>query len=384
MGKNRIIFLVIIGIFICFATSSFNTFASTKEELDKALEDMGQIQQELDSVNDDLSGLSDTQKTLKIRLNGLQSDLEEVVSELDLLEEELRNKEEEITVTGDKLVAAQAEEDEQYDAMKIRIQFMYEQGDSGYLDMIFSGHSFTQMLNKAVYVEKLSAYDRQKLDEYQEVVASVQEIKLALESEKEELLATQEKVLAKQDEAAKLVSNATDEVSSKQNEIDAVALEAAAKEKELKQQQQTVTELRKQYEAELALSQLAQNSYKRDISEVVFAEGDLKLMASIIYCEAGGEPYAGQLAVGSVIINRLLSSRYPDTLVGVIYQYKQFSPVGSGRLEIALTQNKATASCYQAATEAMSGVTNVGGCLYFRTPIAGVTPAYVIGGHIFY
>lgn len=83
------------------------------------------------------------------------------------------------------------------------------------------------------------------------------------------------------------------------------------------------------------------------------------------------------------MINRVLSSVYPDTITGVIYQRKQFSPVASGRLAIALNENKATAQCYQAADEAMSGVTNVGDCVYFRTPIEGLT-GISIGGHIFY
>ena len=107
------------------------------------------------------------------------------------------------------------------------------------------------------------------------------------------------------------------------------------------------------------------------------------LLANLIYCEAGGEPYDGQLAVASVVINRVRSSVYPNTVVGVIYQNKQFSPVASGRLELALATNKATSRCYQAADEAMSGVTNVGNCVYFRTPVEGLT-GINIGGHVFY
>ena len=106
-------------------------------------------------------------------------------------------------------------------------------------------------------------------------------------------------------------------------------------------------------------------------------------MANLIYCEAGGEPYVGQFAVGSVVINRVLSSQYPDTVVGVIYQNKQFSPVASGRLALALENDRATAKCYQAADEAMAGITNVGNCVYFRTPIEGLE-GIRIGGHIFY
>jgi spore germination cell wall hydrolase CwlJ-like protein len=128
---------------------------------------------------------------------------------------------------------------------------------------------------------------------------------------------------------------------------------------------------------------LARQSKWRNISEVTFEEGDRYLLANLIYCEAGGEPYEGQVAVGAVVINRLLSSRYPDTVTGVIYQRKQFSPVQLGMLANALAVNKATASCYRAADEAMAGVSNVGNCLYFRTPIPGLT-GIAIGGHIFY
>ena len=84
-----------------------------------------------------------------------------------------------------------------------------------------------------------------------------------------------------------------------------------------------------------------------------------------------------------MVINRVLSSVYPNTVSGVIYQKSQFSPAGSGRLALALAQNKATDSCYRAADEAMAGVTNVGGCVYFRTPIPGLT-GIQIGNHIFY
>jgi len=132
------------------------------------------------------------------------------------------------------------------------------------------------------------------------------------------------------------------------------------------------------------LAELAAQSSWRDISEVNFAEGDRYLLANLIYCEAGAEPYSGQVAVGSVVMNRVLSSVYPDTMVGVIYQSGQFSPVASGRLALALAEGRATASCYQAADEVMSGTTNVGNCVYFRTPIDGFTPKYTIGGHIFY
>ena len=89
------------------------------------------------------------------------------------------------------------------------------------------------------------------------------------------------------------------------------------------------------------------------------------------------------MAVGAVVMNRVMSSVFPDTVVGVIYQHKQFSPVASGRLALALAENHATDACYRAADAAMAGQTTVGNCLFFRTPIEGLTGTQ-IAGHIFY
>ena len=156
-----------------------------------------------------------------------------------------------------------------------------------------------------------------------------------------------------------------------------------AYEEEIKKKEEDLEYLKKKLAEEIAMSQAAANGTWRDISEVSFAEGDRRLLANLIYCEAGGEPYEGQVAVGSVVINRVLSSKYPDTVVGVIYQSGQFSPVASGRLDLALATDKATDSCYRAADAAMSGISNVGNCVYFRTPIEGLT-GINIGGHVFY
>lgn len=180
-----------------------------------------------------------------------------------------------------------------------------------------------------------------------------------------------------------LVSQTTANVASYANQIADAEETINALESMIDEQEQDIAALQKQYEEELAKSRLAAKSKWRDISEITFEEGDRKLMANIIYCEAGAEPYEGQVAVGAVVVNRVLSSVYPNTVVGVIYQKKQFSPVASGRLALALANDSATASCYKAADEAMSGTTNVGQCVYFRTPIPGLE-GIRIGGHIFY
>ena len=92
---------------------------------------------------------------------------------------------------------------------------------------------------------------------------------------------------------------------------------------------------------------------------------DLTLMAAIIYCEAGAEPYEAQLAVGAIIMNRL-ERGYASTLYGVIYQKGQFTPARNGKLARVIAQGKANASCYEAARAALAGEDNTNGCLRFN------------------
>ena len=111
-------------------------------------------------------------------------------------------------------------------------------------------------------------------------------------------------------------------------------------------------------------------------------EEDLYLLANIIYCEAGCEPYIGKVAVGNVVMNRVKSNRQPNTIQGVVYAKGQFSPVRNGSLDRALRRSSADESCYQAALEALSGAKPVGDKLFFRR--VNGRPGQVIGHHVFY
>ncbi len=122
---------------------------------------------------------------------------------------------------------------------------------------------------------------------------------------------------------------------------------------------------------------------KRVQGEAVSASVDeVTLLAAIIQCEAGGEKYEGQVAVGAVVMNRVKSSKFPNTIEGVIYQKGQFTPVKSGALAKRLS-GTIKQSCYDAAREALAGVDNTGGALYFRMKNLGRT-GLEIGCHVFY
>ena len=383
-GKQWIAVITAVASLLCaIPTTVYADVKDTEEKLNQAKEEKEKTQEALDQTEDELAGLQETTEGLKGQLNNLNTELTTVSNNLADLETQIDTKEGEIKVTGEELAAAKLVEEEQYAAMKKRIQFMYEKRVYVVLEMFFGSANFSDMLNRNDYIEQLSAYDREQLTLYQETRATIAAKEAELIAEKEELDALKVEVEAEQSRVAGLVSQTSGQIAGYQNEIAATEEEMLAYEKQLEEQQNTIEKLQKQLEEERRLSQLAAQSAWRDISDITFADGDRYLLANLIYCEAGNQPYAGQLAVGAVVINRVKSAVFPDTVVGVIYQNRQFSPVGSGRLALALAEDHATAACYKAADEAMSGATTVGDCLFFRTPIEGLT-GIQIGGHIFY
>ena len=354
-----------------------------KNRIEEAERNHQQTKDNLKNTQDNIDALTFVKDGLQGKLNQLTSQLTEVSDNLAELEDKIDSKNAEIETTTEDLNEAIAEENAQYEAMKARIKFIYEKKDQTYLDKLVSSTGFADAMNKAGYIEELAEYDRQKLDEFKATRQKVEELKAKLEDEKATLDEYHEETYAEQQKVAGYVSDTSSSITQYSGQIKQAEALADAIEEQAKQEAQDIAALKKQLAEEIAMSKLAAQSEWRDISEVQFAEGDRMLLANLIYCEAGNQPYAGQLAVGSVVINRVLSSVYPDTVVGVIYQNKQFSPVGDGHLALALAENKATAACYKAADEAMAGQTNVGNCVYFRTPVEGLS-GIQIGDHIFY
>ena len=109
---------------------------------------------------------------------------------------------------------------------------------------------------------------------------------------------------------------------------------------------------------------------------------EIKLLAALIQCEAVGESYVGQVAVGDVVMNRVADPRFPDSIVEVIYQPRQFSPIKTGKVERILANGDINESCLQAAREAYAGASVVDGCVSFRR--AGRVNGMVIGHHVFF
>ena len=386
-GKKAVAAMMAAVLLICaFPMPAFadnNKINELEDEIKRKKEEREQTKGEINERKDELEDLQETTEGLKGELNNLNASLTEVSNNLEELEKQIEDKNAEIEQTNQELDEARQTEQTQYAAMKKRVQFMYEKQDYVMLEMLFGSASFSDFLNRNNYFEQLSAYDRKQLEAFKATRQEIEQKEAQLEKEKKDLDELKVDVEAEQSRFAGLVSQTKGQISNYQSEMSNTEAEMLAYEKQLEEQNNDIAKLQAELAEERRLSQLAAQSAWRDISEVTFADGDRYLLANLIYCEAGNQPYEGQVAVGAVVINRVLSSVFPDTVVGVIYQNKQFSPVASGRLALALAEDHATAACYRAADEAMAGATTVGNCLFFRTPIDGLTGTQ-IGGHIFY
>lgn len=384
MRRNYVkVFFGAIVLLGCLSISSVYADV-TQEDLDNARDQIENIQEQVDDAEKEIDKINDKKDALEGDLKTLNKKLSALAEEMNALEIQITDKQHEIAVTTDELHAAEAQCAKQYQNMKTRIQFMYENGDESMFSMMLSSNSISDFLNRAEYISSINDYDRAKLEEYQQLQADIEVKKAALEEEEIVLLALQEDLEKKKKEVNALIVATKDNISKTKNEIANAEEEKKNLEEKLKYWEDYEKELEAQKAREdLARWQEIQNMDRQDWSGVPYApaEGEAYLLAAIIQCESDGEPYEGKLAVGSVILNRVRSSSFPNTITGVIYQSKQFSPVASGRLAYRLEAG-VNDECRRAALEVLNGNVTMN-CLFFRRN-NGIIQGTVIGNHVFY
>ena len=200
-----------IGLLLCallLLENSGGAQAVTIEELQRQI---AESQSYLNSENETISGLQDEQDLIEEEISDTEAELVNLYTEIGVLEDEIReqetkiaDKEAEIAVAEEEYKAAEAVERRQYEAMKERIRFTYEQGESSYMELLLSSGSFSELLNRAEFIEEVSAYDDRMLEEYQKIKQLVADMKAKLEAdraqlvEEKEALEADKAVLAKQ------------------------------------------------------------------------------------------------------------------------------------------------------------------------------------------
>lgn len=161
-----------------------NVVADQINDLKKKTEE---DKKKLEEIDEQLSDLESEQQGLQGEISELEAQIIDMMTSISILEDEITVKQEEITQAESDLEIAIQDEQNQYEAMKLRIQFMYEHGDSSYLDILMNATSMQDVLNKADYIEQLYVYDRNLLTQYEETRATVEQLKETLEIEHSEL-----------------------------------------------------------------------------------------------------------------------------------------------------------------------------------------------------
>ena len=184
-------------------------------------------------------------------------------------------------------------------------------------------------------------------------------------------------------EAGLLTIEELDKKIAEQKQAEKEAEEKALQEKkEAEEKAQRELEEAQKKEAERIAAEQAEAQRKAEEEAAVaqIQEADKELLAAIIFCEAGNQPYEGQVAVGAVIMNRVKSAVYPNSVSEVVYQSGQFGPAMTGWLDSVRYSAGYTPSAMQAAIDAMSGSNPIGDCLYFDQGGMG----YQLGDHYFH
>ena len=409
-----------------FSESFFDVFAvsqETQNAIDQAENEKEQLEQELEQQEQEKENLEDQKQTAENRLNNLKAQYQSIASDIAALEKKQAEKVAEIEEKTEELEEAIEIQEQQYENMKLRIQYMYEKPEDSLFGLFLKDFNIIEILNRVDHTLKIQEYDRQQLEEYTATAKELEIQKQELEAAKEELAglikeseAQQAKVSALQKETKASISSYLNQIAAAQEEIGNTEAAIEAKSKALqalykKAQEEEAAERRRQAEeaAKRLQEALANGTIKPEDSGIVYGElnltqAEMDMLTAMIYCESRGESYEGQLAVGYVIMNRVRSSKFPNSLEAVLRQSKQFEPAGSGRFDIVLTAyweqipgiigQSEWKSCQKAALVCVNSDSNVGESLFFRThkPVpqlaenleaAGV-PYWIIGNHIFY
>lgn len=407
------VMLVICGVFPVLAEKT------TEQKLTETSDTIEKLQEQSKQAKAKLDAAKKEQGAIGQKLDALNAQLEEVQLALEEVEAQITEKNDQITATADELDEMEEKRLARYEAMKVRIRFMYENSDSSMIEMFLDAHSMSEFLNRVEYFSQVVAYDREQLTEYRSLLTGLEEKKELYEGQKQELIALQNEKQEQMDRLSVIIADtrkdlqvagaSTADAKDALNDVDGQlqaqldyeavleaqkAAEDKARMEEIKRQEEELKrkreeearrraeeEERRRQEAEQNGGGTDDGSGETTVPETPASAEDLELLACIIQCEAEGEPYEGKLAVGSVVLNRVASSSFPNTIMGVIYQEGQFSPVASGRMAARLAAG-ANSECYQAAREVLNGNITVP-YLYFRRD-NGTIDGYVIAHHVFY
>ena len=239
---------------------SIEAFA-TESEIKKQ---QAQTQKQLDAINQEMKSIESQRDSVLAEIDSLNSDLVDLMLNIEMLESDLQAKEEELAQAQLDYEAAKQKEEEQYEAMKLRIQYIYEEGDMDYLTLFLEADSFTDFLNRADFAKEIQTKDREMLIEYQETKAEVEELLEQLEQEKADMEALEAEYEEEQANVETALAQKKAEESDYETQLANAQAQASAFRKQLEKQQKEL----KRLEAERIAKEKAAAAAAQETAEV--------------------------------------------------------------------------------------------------------------------
>lgn len=225
--------------------------ASHADELGEAEEEKRKLEERRDEVQEELAGLELEKSNVMESIEKMDKKMDKVNEKLQEINGNIEEVTEELELVSAELEVAEEQEASQYETMKKRIKYMYENGSNGYLDLIFSGSSIGDVLNRMEYVNKITKYDNQMLESYKETKLEVLEKKNEVSEKKNQFEVLQEEIELEQDTLKKIIKKKEDEINKFDDSISSTTEEMKAFEKEIQ---------KKEAEIEALLLEQAKNS----------------------------------------------------------------------------------------------------------------------------
>ena len=254
-------FLLLLSFILCFSYP-LSVYATTISELK---EQKAENEKKLNEVNNKLSTLNEESKGITEEIEVLDDQLVEVITSVSLLEDEIAKVADKIETTKVELDEAIEKEENQYAAMKKRIQFMYEKGQTSYVTLLLGASTISDVVNRAEYIEQLYEYDETLLTEYIVAKEAVEAKKVELEEQESELETNKVGLQEEQALLDELLSEKKAEQEDYETKIAKAKQEAAAYKAKIKQQNSQIKKLEEEEAkkaAALAAQQAAINSNK--------------------------------------------------------------------------------------------------------------------------
>lgn len=231
-------------------STSLSEAEKEKEELEKQLSDAKKL----------ISNLKESKGDVEDKVAELNNQLLDISSRITSLENQLTDKSNEITAAKEELEAAKADAQKQYEDMKVRIQYMYENSQTSYAEVFLSSGSVSEFLNSAEYIAQIQSYDRQKLDDFEATVEEITEMEAQLEQDYEDLEVMKATVEEEKKSVAALMNEKETELAGIKDDISDAQSEAAYFEAEIQAQEELIAEI-KRIEAEKAAAGEVDNPY---------------------------------------------------------------------------------------------------------------------------